>query len=783
VFWADGLPYLDLIIDTPRLSSDRPSRWLPSRGLPPQTRKWLDEALLGVASASAVTTLHGRPLDWRRHVPDAAVSSDIEFSGLRLDYARGWPVAERVDGRVAFIGERMVARVDSGRVADVSLRAPLVRIADTRNARIELSLESAEGVTARDLARLTVALPLDAADPAFRQMSWSGPASAQAQVWLPVRNLEDWRLLGSVDFAGSGFELARHGLQLNGINGALPFTRGGLGPSVLRADMRKERVAVALESRWESGFSMSLSGVMPAAGLLPDSWRLALPELFAAVDGNAEFELLFRNVRDQLEDGLRLRINSELRGVRSVLPEPLAKARDAPMRLALDVPLAAESTEPLQFSLGEVASGAWLRSGGYWQLGLGLGGARMGLPVAENFRIEGSLARLDVDAWTELLPGNLADAAPIGRAPDDAVSGWMNVSVDDVRVTSGSLGALDAVLSREQDYWRFNLDGDRIRGSLRFPASRTAERSLVASFDRLYWPRAGAAPEAPPRPPSTVDPISVPALNLVVDDLRFGGLALGEFRFKSHQTVDGIEIEQVSARREGFELTGSGAWTYTGAAPVTQMRLRVSTDDLGRTLTDSGFDIAMQNGRAVINLDGAWPGAPLDLSLARLEGRINLVVSNGVIPEASPGAGRLLGLVSLNSIPRRLRLDFTDVFGEGLAFDRVEGDFTLSGGTARTDNLRIDAPAAEILMRGRTDLADRRYDQTLIVRPGVSSALPVLGALAGGPVGAAAGAALQQIFSGPLSGISEVRYSVSGSWDDPVIEPVSVRAAPEAENG
>ena len=123
------------------------------------------------------------------------------------------------------------------------------------------------------------------------------------------------------------------------------------------------------------------------------------------------------------------------------------------------------------------------------------------------------------------------------------------------------------------------------------------------------------------------------------------------------------------------------------------------------------------------------------------------------------------------------------MFGEGLSFDRVAGRFVLADGVASTDDLRIDAPAAEIRMRGRTDLEARTYDQTLVVRPGVSSALPIIGALAGGPVGAAAGAALQQIFSGPIQGISEVRYSVTGGWDDPVIQPVEVRTGPADGNG
>ena len=120
------------------------------------------------------------------------------------------------------------------------------------------------------------------------------------------------------------------------------------------------------------------------------------------------------------------------------------------------------------------------------------------------------------------------------------------------------------------------------------------------------------------------------------------------------------------------------------------------------------------------------------------------------------------------------------VFGQGLAFDRVAGRFDVDDGVAQTDDLRIDAPAAEIRMRGRTDLRERTYDQTMTVRPGVGSALPIIGAVAGGAAGAAAGAALQLIFAEPLKGISEVRYAVDGSWESPRIRPIAVEPAESA---
>jgi len=782
--FIDGRTFLDLVVDMPRLTPEVPRRWLPLRGLPPKTRGWLDEALLGVGRATAVTALHGYPERWSRHVPDGSVNSEIEFSGLRLAYARGWPVAEDVSGRVVFSGQRMYARAEAGTAAGVALRAPEVRIADTRNARIEVSVETAEGVAAADLAALAVAFPLDEADAPLSAMDWSGPASARARVWLPVRHREDWRLLGSVDFHGAALDLPAQGIALDGITGELPFTRDGLGPASIEARMHDRDVRFGLESRFRPSFSMSLSGRFPVRGLIPASWHRSLPRVFERLGGSADVDFEFAATDEDVGGrGFDMRVVSDLQGLRSELPAPFGKSAAERLALTLAVPLNPGATRPLEFTLGEIAHGVWLQNGSYWQLGLGFGDERAGLPVAENFRIEGHVAELEPGAWARLLGSGLARAAAAGRGPEDRFSGWLDVSVGDLRLASGSLGALDLVINREGEYWRLNLAGRRVDGSVRFPAAGAVERPLVADFDRIHWPLAGREDGRTPNPPSELDPVSVPALDLAVDDLRLGALTLGEFRFKSHRRSDGLEIEQVSARRDGFEMNGSGAWISTGGGPSTRMRLRVSAADLGSVLRDAGFGVALQAGRAMIGVDGQWPGSPLDLSLERLDGSIDLVITDGAIPEASPGAGRLLGLVSLNSIPRRLRLDFSDVFGEGLSFDRVAGRFELAGGVARTDELRIDAPAAEILVHGRADLSARTYDQTLIVRPGVSSALPVIGALAGGPVGAAAGAALQQIFSRPLKGISEVRYSVTGSWDDPVIAPVSVRARADAPDG
>ena len=140
---------------------------------------------------------------------------------------------------------------------------------------------------------------------------------------------------------------------------------------------------------------------------------------------------------------------------------------------------------------------------------------------------------------------------------------------------------------------------------------------------------------------------------------------------------------------------------------------------------------------------------------------------------AKPGAGRMLGLFSLSELPRRLAMDFRDVFDEGFSFDEAKGTMRLENGNSYTNDLVLSSTAAEIAITGSADLAAKTFNYDVSVRPGVSKALPVIGAIAGGPVGAAAGLALQALLRNSLGEAAEARYTIRGPWSEPQVEPVT----------
>ena len=795
-------PFMDLTIDLGRISSPRLNRWLPQRGLPSKTRNWLDQALLSIESGKALTTLHGWPQGWKQYTPPGAVHSLIDVQGLDLQYGQNWPRGEKLSGRVEFLSEQMLAEMESGTISGTTITAPSIEIPQLRRAQVELNLAS-DGATAEQLLGLVQSLPLEQARTALDLMHWQGAAEATARVMLPVKQIQDWQMNGQVRLDGVDFHIDEPGFAIEQLQAQVPFSRERIGPATLQGQALQQSVELQLDAQIWPELDLSIQGEVPTAALLPLNWQAAAPEALAAITERIDGQSLWQfNIQraatrhsqppatDAMADTserspLMLSLQSKMTGTALSLPLPLSKPAEQEWPLHIELELQ-PALRAIRFGVMDVIDGQLQVEPDYWQLGLGFGGLPAKRPMAENFHIAGQIDALALGDWLELIADMTQSTDRLmlrSQGIDDDLTGWLDLDIGSWSLGQAELGAIEVALAREQNVWRLNFDGQSMRGSIQTPATPSALPAAVARFDYLHWPL--GEPEQLLEEPRMVDPRSLPELQIAIEDLRWGNLPLGQLRVVSHARQEGLEIEQFSLGRAGLQLAGSGRWVASAdelAYPFnTQARLRLTDDNFGRSLQQAGYQLALERGRALIELDGSWPGSPLDFSLTRLNGELDLLIDDGVIAEAQPGAGRLLGLVSLGSIPRRLRLDFSDVFGSGFGFDRVAGHFDLEAGLARTDDLSISAPAADIDIRGQTNLAERVYNQTMRVRPGLGSTLPIIGALTGGPIGAAAGVALEQLLNEPISGLSEIEYRVTGSWEDPLVETIGARGAPLVE--
>ncbi len=418
-----------------------------------------------------------------------------------------------------------------------------------------------------------------------------------------------------------------------------------------------------------------------------------------------------------------------------------------------------------------------------------------------GLRIRGHARLLDATGW---LQHAVAGSGSGGPGLDS-----IDVEADRARVFGNDFRALKIKATPAADALGIDVDGPGMLGHFSVPAGDLRKRGITGRLQRLYWPKdqpvtpnqtlaraldkqpgmapvsAASARSAPVAtepsaddPAATgINPASLPPLHLWVGDLRLGQARLGEARLETWPTGQGMHIDQLRALSRKVQITASGDWNGDAGNSHTRLAIDFAAEDVGSLLGALGYEGLFDGGKTRARLDARWPGAPSALALANMDGTLSINVTRGHIPEVAAGVGRLFGLVSVAELPRRLSLDFGDVFGKGLAFDAISGDFRLGGGNATTSDLKIVGPAAEIRISGRTGLRTHDYDQQVLVVPHLGGSLPVVGAVVGGPVGAAAGFAVQGLLGKGLNKAASARYRVTGTWEKPVMTLIEKHGA------
>ena len=328
--------------------------------------------------------------------------------------------------------------------------------------------------------------------------------------------------------------------------------------------------------------------------------------------------------------------------------------------------------------------------------------------------------------------------------------------------------------SRDATTIRFR--GAGIEGDVQLPTADLSRSGITARMKHLYWPEPAPGEAHAANALSDIAPASIPPLHLWVGELRMGSANLGEARFESYPTADGMHIDLLETESPNIGMRANGSWNGTALDNRSQLQIDMTSQNLGGMLDALGFAGVIDGGQTLAHIDAAWPGAPGAFALSNVTGTLDISVDKGRILDVDPGAGgRLFGLLSLREIPRRLSLDFSDLFKSGMSFNAITGTFELRDGDAFTENLSISTPAAEIEISGRTGLRSKDYDQQMVVTPRAGVTLPVVGALAGGPVGAAAGLVVQGLLGKQINQVARSRYQVGGSWENRRHQPARAR--------
>lgn len=780
----DGaVPLLDLHGRVSRLNVAAAPAYLPDR-LIGAGISWLDAALLGGRGRDGVVRLRGRVSDFPFSDGNGEFLARFHVDDGVLHFAPGWPDIRELSADVVFAGPRLDVDASHLRLLDLEATQAHVAIADLEHTTVEVQGRvTAEGEALQGLLRET---PLRRRVGRFAdELELRGPHQLTLEMNIPTDE-RDMSVRGQLDFLGSQLALAPAGWTFTDIRGALDIDGDGVHGRDIALHLGSEALQLDAQTAANGDARFRLDGRFSAAQLLGE----AAPKLLGeppALSGSAEGTLVLSvpGARPNAPQ-YALTLDSDLEGIAVRLPAPLGKSARERRALALRIEVGARERARLSASYGDELRALLDIADFPGQPHIERGDLRYG---DGEPRLPNSGVRLGIDlpryAWT-----GSASASTEGSALP-ALPSWLTrieASIGELQLAGQRFERQSLVATPARGGWQLALDGPQLSGSALLPPTPSSATPYRVTLQRLFLRRGDEAGDNGPLPDAPEvssradgpDPRRLPALNLSVDELRLDERPLGRLTLSGAPVSGGYQVQPLELHATAHDLNATLDWRMLGSVPRTRLDLKLVSRALGDTLAAFGYGGNFRRAPAQADARLEWPLALPDIDLAQMQGSLKVHVDEGQLLEANPGVGRLLGLVSLSAIARRLTLDFRDFFGEGFGFDRIDARFRFADGKALTEKLEIEGPAASISVHGETDLVGRSYDQRVTVTPRLTAALPIAGALAGGPVGAAAGLLVDRLLGRSIDRLSSYHYDLKGPWQSPQVEPSAGETPPPA---
>lgn len=806
--------------------ASRVARYLPL-GVGAEARDYVARAVQGGTVTRASFRVQGDLWDFPFHLSRRAGDAflvNARIDGGTLAYvpaaapgqAPDWPAMSQVAGELVFDRASLAVRNAQAQVWGVQLSHINGGVADLMRASV-LKIDGQAHGPAADMLRYVGASPVGAMlDGALAEAQASGDADLRLGLVIPLLHADTTTVSGQVQLAGNDVRLRPHTPLLAAARGRVEFTEHSLRVAEASAQLLGGELRFEGGSERDGALRFSGQGTATAEALRQASDVGALPLPIAQrLSGQARYELRLGWVNGAQD----LLVTSDGVGLGVDLPAPLHKPAEQPMALRFQHTEHPDNTAPAtgRADRAEPAArptaGPPLRDTLLFQWGSALhaeyqrdlsgatprvlrGGIGVWAPApqpARGVHLVAQLPAVSVDAWEAVLAprgvsGGGSAAAAGSPAPtrpaDAALPGYWptRIALQAQALSWGprTVRGLVAGISHDDDgLWRATVAAEQGSGSVAYRAAAAGSPARVqARLARWSLPPSDAAEV---EHLLSEPPASVPALDIVVDDFELRGKRLGrlEVNAVNRSTDTGAREWRLNALKLSTpeaEFAATGRWAIEpGVVPPRRssaLDFKLDIADSGALLERLGAGRTIRGGKGEISGQLGWAGSPLSLDFASLGGQVKLAIDAGQFLKADAGAGRLLGVLSLQALPRRLALDFRDVFQEGFAFDALTGDFDIRQGVAHTHNLRMRGVQAAVLMEGTAQLARETQDLRVVVVPDINAGGASLAYAAINPA-VGLGTFLAQMFlRRPLAEAGTREFRVTGAWADPKIDKI-----------
>lgn len=716
---------------------------------------WLDTSLLEGNLENTLVTIKGSTADFpfvdSHNQPDPNKGSFIVTTtgkNTLIEYGAGWPVVEKFDfiasinagtfeltsRKGQFLGNTIKDLKTT--IPDISIEHPILNIQGTLNS------------PTREAIKFIINSPIkESVQHLFDEATGSGEGKLMVNVDIPMDNLDAITFKGQYQFLDSNLSNANIGIpKIEKIKGVVTFDEKNVKAENLNCTMFGGNTNIALTADPSKVIKIKLNGKFTDKGI-----EEKLGTNLSKLNGAAEWEGLVEYKKPLLN----LQISSDLKGIEMGYPAPFNKARDKEEKFYFSKKQSNAKNDDIEFKFSNIVNSKISRSEKNNVMVIDKGYISINSDIKsipqKGLYLKANLPYANLDDFMSIYSGGDNNH---GFKIDKADIALKNADLFDRRFNN-----IKIEIAPVNNSTKLKITSNETSGNLLWIEK---DNKLIARLNNLKLPNEIKKIS----PAQTAVNQKIPDLDIKIEAFEIDDKKIGKLELISNTSKQNINIQKFKIINDTNIFQADGEWLDWNKNSKSSINFNWKINNLGNTLDFLGYNHFVKDGDAEITGQFKWMGSPINFDKNKIDGSFTLDVHKGTILKVEPGVGRLFGLVTLQSLPRRLSLDFRDLFGSGFIFDSINASIRMNSGVMKTTNFRMNGPAAEVLMSGETNIIKETQDLNVKVTPHISDSLSIA-ALAGGPLAGAAAFVAQKILKDPLNKVLTSEYRIIGTWENP----------------
>ncbi len=778
------LPFVDMLIKLSNGKIDTVTDYLPA-STPEDVTLWLNKALVAGKVPSAKFIFRG----WLENYPfknnEGIFQGFAEVSQGTLDYHPEWPPIDGINAGIIINGDRLTVNASSGNFygAKIIKASAVIENLAAKDIKKSVVIDGHIDGEMKDGLLYIKNSPLHKNKSLEELQSKNIFGGLGLDLNLDIPLSPDKILVdGTIFLRDALLESKDIEIKLSDLNGAINFTQDSVSAEGIKAHYFGHPVELAIESSHPSSTVITLSGsadnhfISAQLTRYFPSIKPLKSEIEKRIAGSCLWKASIINIdqnytENQLNSGKQLVISSTLEGLSIDLPSPFVKSYDS-SSLELSIKSLKKNRRKINIEYGDIFDGIIdikeINDEKFITIAPPLGNKADFDNRDSQLSITGHIDHLIVSEWFDFISETSNGEKPEVKNKSIA----LDIQVSSLELISQNFANLNLKLKNINSGYHLNIDSEDISGDIYL--APLDENKVSINLQKLNLARNESEDESDNEKYKII-PDKIPLLDIEISELIYNDIDLGQMNLVTSRIDHGLSIDNIIFKKEDMIVNGTGIWSRINEEHSSKFNLSLNAASMKTMLETFNYNVAaIEKGKINLSLDAKWQGTPADFSLGGLNGTLYMKIYKGQFIDIDPSAGRLFGLLSLQTLPRRLSLDFSDLFGKGLAFDNIEGHFNIENGNAYTNNLAMAGPSVNINVSGRTGLIQQDYDQIATITPKIVNSLPVASALFG-PIGMGVGAVIflaSEIFNSlpvKVDTLLRKQYTITGAWDDPQV--------------